>query len=236
MPEQKDNVDAFFTYQLSPEDPTFDNQQQKVHGILEEQGTQALMQHYLETSEKIESGEYSYEELCDYYATSYLLPQVISQAQFCQALEEYANDHPDEELQNDIKSITEEVTYYEDIVDSYFQVNFDDSSYGYIDVIEGKNKYKVTDKNAKNLDDDLPDISESFERASSAYKSGDKKTLQRETQRTQKSVRRYLNMLTKKPVFSKKNSFKRPLEINRYRVDRNNIPENDFKAEHGEYK
>lgn len=234
MPEQKDNVDSFFTYQLPSEDPTFKKEQEKVHGILEEQGTQALMQHYIEISNKIESGEYSYEELCDYYATSYLLPQVISQAQFCQALEEYAKEHPDDDLQHDIERITETVKQEEDATITYYELDFDDESFGYIEVLHDNDKVKVTNEDAKNLDDDLPDISESFERASSAYKSGDKKTLQKETQRTQKSVRRYLNMLTKKPVFSKKNSFKHPLEINPYRVDRNNIPENDFKAEHGE--
>ena len=68
---------------------------------------------------QIESGEYSYEELCDYYATSYLLPQVISQAQFCQALEEYAKEHPDDDLQHDIERITETVKQEEDAIISY---------------------------------------------------------------------------------------------------------------------
>ena len=228
MPEQKDNVDSFFTYQLPSEDPTFKSEQEKVHGILEEQGTQALMQHYIEISEKIESGEYSYEELCDYYATSYLLPQVISQAQFCQALEEYAKEHPDDDLQHDIERITETVKQEEDATITYYELDFDDESFGFIEVLHDNDKVKVTNEDAKNLDDDLPKLRESFEKASTAYKSGDKDALQKETKKTRKRVNRYLNMLTQKTVFHKKNPFIHPLDNNRYRVDRNGIPEKEF--------
>lgn len=228
MPEQKDNVDSFFTYQLYSEDPTFKSEQEKVHGILEEQGTQALMRHYIEISEKIESGEYSYEELCDYYATSYLLPQVISQAQFCQSLEEYAKKHPDDDLRHGIEKITETVKQVEDNTMTYYQVDFDDSSYGYIEVLHDNDKVKVTNEDAKNLDDDLPKLRESFEKASTAYKSGDKDALQKETKKARKKVNRYLNMLTQKTVFHKKNPFLHPLDNNRYRLDRKGIPEKAF--------
>ena len=228
MPEQKDNVDSFFTYQLPSEDPTLKKEQEKVHGILEEQGTQALMQHYIEISNKIESGEYSYDELCDYYATSYLLPQVISQAQFCQALEEYAKEHPDDDLQHDIDKITETVKQVDDATITYYELDFDDESFGYIEVLHDNDKVKVTDEDAKNLDDDLPKLRESFEKASSAYKSGDKNALQKETKKARKKVNRYLNMLTQKTVFHKKNPFMHPLDNNRYRIDRNSIPEKEF--------
>jgi hypothetical protein len=234
VPDQSDKIGSFTISKIGLSNPTLQEQEEKVNNILTEGGPREVLKHYLDISEKIESGDYTYEELCDYYATSFQLPQVIVYSQFSQAMNEYLEQHPeDTTFSQNIDSLSTHVRYDEDIIDNYVLVDFDDGSYSTTQLLNEEDLVKVTDENGKTLDDDLPDILTSFTSADSAFSSGDKTSLKKETKQLAKKVRKYLNQLTKQPCFHRKN----PIDLlaqHDYGVDKKNIPENKFRQEYGE--
>ncbi len=234
MPDQSDKIGSFTVSKIGLSNPTLKKQEEKVNNILTEDGTRGVLKHYLDVSEKIESGDYTYEELCDYYATSFNLPQVIVYSQFSQAMNEYLEQHPeDTTLSQNIESLSTHVRYNQDITDPYVLVDFDDGSYSTTQLLDEKDRVKVTDENGKTLEDDLPDIFTSFTSAESAFSSGDKTSLAKETKKVAKKTRKYLDQLTKQVRFYKKGFFDL-LAQHEYGVDKKNIPENKFRQDYGE--
>lgn len=206
LPDQDDKLKYINLNHFPSSDRIINEKDKELRNLLNEEGTQGLLMHYLTLVNELDETNITEEQLADYYVSSFFITQLIPEVQLCQAIDDYNEAHPKDSIPtNYIKSIGQESRELKSDPHGVYTIVYEDDTKKII-TSETQDSIIVKDNTDSSLKVDTyytPRFEESYTKAKNALLSGDSKQIVRELNTSQKLTQLALNMLTSKTEIKK---------------------------------